>query len=225
MIRTCLVGCGAVVLVACGGSSLASGTALSTDAGASDAAQMTEDDAPSGRDAGATGSDGPSPDSGAMADDRIDPIEVGRTWTYDVQELGTYPLCPSGTHSGSALGTSMVGGKEAIEVQSACAKVGSAYYAVTGDLVQLYAQGTWVIALDTPVQEGHSWSDGATTFTWHSVGSVTVPAGTFDACWSATQNVAYSAYAIFCRGVGPVRWYTKDASGNGYDAQLTATSL
>jgi hypothetical protein len=156
---------------------------------------------------------------------RIDPIEVGRSWTYTITELGTYPLCPGGTHTGTALGSAIVAGKQAIQVQSACANVGSAYYVVTGDLVQVDVGGAWLTALGTPVQDGQTWSEGSDSYTWHSVGTVTVPAGTFQACWSATLGGQASTYAIFCRGVGPVRWYTRDAQGNGYDAQLSARNF
>jgi hypothetical protein len=225
MDRSNLVGCGMAMLVACGGSSstLPRGAAP-MDAGQTEAAAMSEDDAQTQMEASVT-TDATEDGGTAGPDDRIDPIEVGRIWTYDIQQLGTYPLCPGGVHSGTALGAMLVDGKQAIQVQSACANAGSAYYAVAGDVVQIDEQGTWRLALDAPVQEGHTWSDGTSTFTWHSVGSVTVPAGTFEDCWSATENVAYPAYAIFCRGVGPVRWYTKDAQGNGYDAQLHAKNF
>jgi hypothetical protein len=165
----------------------------------------------------------PQPEAGA--DERIDPIEVGRRWTYAITELGSYPLCPAGTHTGGALEAATVAGKQAIEVQSACANIAPAYYAVDGDLVQVDVDGAWLTSLASPVQDGLTWSRGAESFTWHSVAPVTVPAGTFDDCWSATQNVTYAAFAVFCRGVGPVRWYTKDAEGNGYDAELTGKNF
>lgn len=221
------VGC-VSLLVACGGGTskvplgVAPPDAGGVDAeGVADAAALT--DAEATADAVALQPEASLPDAGA--DERIDPIEVGRSWTYDITELGTYPFCPGGTHSGTALSSEMVAGKQAIQVQSACANAGTAYYAVDGDLVQVDVQGAWLTALASPVQEGQTWSQGSDSFTWHSAGTVTVPAGTFGDCWSATQNVAYSAYAIFCRGVGPVRWYTKDAQGNGYDAQLGAKNF
>ncbi len=229
MIRSSLVlGFGAALLVACGGgTSKVSGTTPSPDAGSDDAEAVADapavvDSEPAG-DAVAT-----QPEAGALeagVDERIDPLEVGRSWTYAITEIGTYPVCPGGTHSGTALASAMVAGKQAIQVQSACANAGTAYYVVDGDLVQVDVAGAWLTALASPVQEGQTWSEGSDSFTWHSAGTVTVPAGTFGDCWSATQNVAYSAYAIFCRGVGPVRWYTKDAQGNGYDAQLRAKNF
>jgi hypothetical protein len=159
-------------------------------------------------------------------DDRIDPIVVGHAWTYDVTEIGADTLCPSGEHTGTALDESTQDGQpNAIRVTSLCANVGASYYTVNGDVVQVDVAGTWVLALDAPVQEGHTWSNGVATFTWHDAGAVTVPAGTFTDCWSATENVAYESYTIFCRGVGPVHWYSKDAIGNGFDAVLKSKNF
>jgi hypothetical protein len=160
-------------------------------------------------------------DVGVGADEAIDPIAVGHAWTYAVTELGTYPGCPAGTSTATALTVGTKDGKAgAIEVQSLCSAAPPSWYTVDGDVVQVDVAGTWVLALDAPVQEGHTWSNGVSTFTWHDAGTVTVPAGTFDDCWTATQNVSYTAYTIFCRGVGPVHWYSKDASGNGFEAIL-----
>jgi hypothetical protein len=179
-----------------------------------------------GEPAGAGGGSGSGGSSGSgegagRPDDRIDPIAMGRAWTYQVEELGAFPLCPSGIHTGSTISEGEVHGKHAFEVTSLCANVDSSFYAVDGDVVQVEYQGTWILALDAPVEEGHTWSNGASTFTWHDAGSVTVPAGTFDDCWVAEQNVDYDAYTIFCRGVGPVHWHSEDLLGNGFDAVLT----
>ena len=103
----------------------------------------------------------------------------------------------------------MLDGKDAFQTTSLCAGAEASYYAVDGDVVQVDYQGTWILALDAPVEEGHTWSNGSSTFTWHKEPHVTVPAGTFDNCWRATQNVSYEAYTIFCRGVGPVHWYSR----------------
>ncbi len=162
---------------------------------------------------------------GGGPDARIDPISLGHQWTYDVTELGTFPLCPSGTHSGKVVSEGMVDGKDAFQTTNLCSGVDPSYYAVDGDVVQVDYQGTWILALDAPVQEGHTWSNGTSTFTWHKEPKVTVPAGTFDDCWRATQNVNYQAYTIFCRGVGPVHWYSQDLTGNGFDAVLTAKNF
>ena len=189
---------------------------------------------------GGSGSEGGSPDNGGSppsgganeggagggaSTEAIDPIAVGNAWTYDVEELGTFPLCPSGSHTAETLAEVELDGKTAYEVTSLCANAASSFYAVDGDVVQVNYQGTWVLALDAPVEEGHTWSNGVSTFTWHDEGTVTVAAGTFDDCWRATQNVSYEAYTIFCRGVGPVHWRSVDLTGNGFDAELTGVSF
>lgn len=221
-----VVGC--ALLFACGGSgaSVESGGGDASDA----AASMGDAGAPAG-DAGAadtsTSSDGAAHvdgGDGATADDRIDPLAVGRSWTYSVTQIGNYPLCPAGTHDGTVNGESTKDGKHAFEVRSLCANGGTFFYSVAGDVVQFDAQGTWVLALDAPVQEGHSWTNGVTTYTWHAAGTVTVPAGTFDRCFQAKDDNSES-YTTFCRGVGPIKWHYKDTTGNGYDAVMTAKSF
>ncbi len=203
--------------------------------GASDAVINSDSDAGEGSDSGkndARASEGGSRDDASSSeagpgdggDLRIDPIVVGRSWTYDVKIFGTYPLCTSGSHDGVVLGEKMIDGKTAFQVQSLCPGIGTLDYAVSGDVVQFDYMATWVLALDAPVAEGHTWTNGVDTFTWHSLGSVTVPAGTFPDCWKATENVSYAAYTVFCRGVGPVHWFTKN-SGNGYEAILTSKNF
>ena len=159
----------------------------------------------------------------AAVDTRIDPIALGRTWTYNVTIVGTYPLCKAGSNVGRVLGEKVVAGKQAFQVQSFCPGAGTSSYAVDGDKVEVYYGSAWILSLDAPVAEGHTWTDGVVTYVWENVGKLTVPAGTFDDCWKARPQVGPS-YTTFCRGVGPVRWHYVDASGNGYDAALTATT-
>ena len=218
----------ALLVAACSGSSASveggGGDAAAAEASAGDAGVAvdgaTEGDAATSTDGGAhaDGSDG------AAADDRIDPLVVGRTWTYAVTQIGSYPLCPAGMHDGAVVAESIKDGKHAFEVRSLCANAGTFFYSVTGDVVQFDAQGTWVLALDAPVQDGHSWTNGLTTYTWKTAGTVTVPAGSFDRCFQAKDDASES-FTVFCRGVGPIKWHYKDASGNGYDAVMTAKNF
>ena len=197
----------------------------SGDSGVTDGNANTTPDGtvpPTDGDAGASFDAATSTDAGLA--DAIDPVAVGRKWTYDVQTFGTTPPCESGSRSGTVLSTSLVGGRQAFDIQSFCSAVGTSSYSVAGDHVEVYYLSSWILALDTPVQEGHTWSNGASTFTWHDVGSVTVPAGTFTRCFKAQQNDA-PTYSTYCRGVGPVRWYYTDGSGNGYDAVLTSKNF
>lgn len=168
-------------------------------------------------------SDGATPPDGALPDNRIDPIALGRTWTYDVTILGTYPLCKPGSNTARVLGQKSVGGKSAFQVQSFCPGAGTSSFAVDGDKVEIYYANNWILSLDAPVQEGRTWTDGLYTYGWEKVGPVTVPAGTYADCWKVKPTVGTS-YTTFCRGVGPVRWHFVDPSGNGYDATLTGAT-
>lgn len=216
-------------LFACGGSE---GSEI-TDPSPSgkDASASSSPDGSDGSDGG-TKSDGSAGDGGTSSDAsstdastdggkdlRIDPIEVGRAWTYDVTVLGFYPACATGTFVSTALGSAPKDGKTAITVQSLCKNAGTFDYAVEGDRVFSYVAG-WRLSLDAPVAEGHTWSDGLRTYKWESKGSVTVPAGTYADCWSATVVASYSSYTVFCRGIGPVKWHYEDGLGNGYEANL-----
>ena len=173
---------------------------------------------------GAAGGSGSSAGAAGGPDRRIDPIEVGHAWTYSVKVFGFYPLCEPGIHTGDTISSEMVAGKMAFNVQSLCPAAGVSAYTVDGDRVEVFYGGEWVLALDAPVVEGHRWSNGTETFVWEKEGAVTVPAGTFNECWTARELGTPDSYTTFCRGVGPVIWHTiKD--GNGYDAQLTATNF
>jgi hypothetical protein len=210
-----------ITLAACSGSAAEvgsdpPGTLVDPDGGvASDASAKS--------DAGEASA--PSDSGIASPGDAIDPIELGYAWTYDVTILGTYPLCKAGKSTGKVLGQKTVAGKNAFQVQSFCPGAGSSNYAVTGDKVEIEYQGAWILALDVPVEAGHTWTNGVTTYVWEDAGSVTVPAGTFTRCWNAKESAVPANVTTFCRGVGPVHWHYADAKGNGYDAVLTAKTF
>jgi hypothetical protein len=44
-------------------------------------------------------------------------------------------------------------------------------------------------------------------------------------CWTAKQNVSYTAYMTYCRGAGMVRSYSQDLTGSGWDAKLVSKSF
>jgi hypothetical protein len=153
-------------------------------------------------------------------DRRLDPIEVGHAWTYDVKVLGWYPLCSNGLHTAHTLESVHVGGAEGKRVESLCDRAGTYVYSVDGDRVWSWYGGAWRLSVDAPVRAGHTWSDDYFDYVWERVGTVTVPAGTFKSCWSAKKLVSYDSYTVFCRGVGAVHWHYEDGFGNGYDATL-----
>jgi hypothetical protein len=180
-----------------------------------------------GGEAGATadGGKGDGGGDGSVKDTRIDPIEVGHAWTYNVTVLGFFPACSNGVFVSNTLATSTVDGKTALSVQSLCENAGVYKYSVDGDRVYAYLNGAWKTSLDSPVADGHTWSDGFLTYKWESKGSVTTPAGTFGDCWSATTVASYTSYIVLCRGVGPVKWHFEDGVGNGYEAVMTAKNF
>jgi hypothetical protein len=218
-----------VGLVACGGSDgggvfgTAPGTGVEggTDPG-NDAG--TNPLADGGSDSGTLPDGAPKVD-GSVKDTRIDPIEVGHAWTYNVTVLGFYPACSNGIFVSNTLSSSTVDGKTALSVQSLCENAGVFKYSVDGDRVYAYLNGGWKTSLDSPVAEGHTWSDGFLHYKWESKGSVTTPAGTFTDCWSATTVASYTSYLLLCRGAGPVKWHYEDGLGNGYEAILTAKNF
>jgi len=215
----------ALATFACSGGSAAIGDAPQSTPEAGTEPRGTETDGGGPVTDGSTPkTDGATTADGSVPDNRIDPITVGRTWTYDVTILGNYPLCKAGSSTGRVLGQKSVGGKNAFQVQSFCPGAGTSSYAVNGDKVEIYYGSSWILSLDAPVQEGHTWTDGLYTYGWENVGQVTVPAGTYADCWKAKPTVGTS-FTTFCRGVGPVRWHFVDQNGNGYDATLTGTTL
>jgi hypothetical protein len=163
---------------------------------------------------------------GEPTDDRLLPLEPGRSWTYDVTTFGTTPVCSSGEHTEAVLEAVDVEGRSGFEVSSFCPAAGTSVLAVEGDVADLLYQSDWIRVLDVPVEEGHTWtSTGPIEYVWRDAGTVTVPAGTFSDCWTREQIVAYTAYTTFCRGVGAVRHVSMDLSGSGWDAVLIATDF
>lgn len=190
-------------------------TSASTSTTRSSSDSSTEGISP--EDTSSTGSD--------PFDDRLFPLEIGRVWTYEVTPSGAVPTCAGGTFSEEVLGVVEVGGEPAFEMTSFCTAVDRTVFRVDGDVVDLDNGGRWIRVLDEPVEEGHGWnSTGPIDYTWRSEGSVTVPAGTFESCWTRVQVVSYTAETTFCRGVGMVRSLSSDLSGAGWDAELTVLS-
>jgi hypothetical protein len=220
----------ALVLVGCGGSESGGGILDPNPLGGPDSGIVGFDAATdplpdAGGDASTKTDGGGDGGDGGVKDNRIDPIEVGRAWTYNVTVLGFFPACTNGIFVANTLQSSSVEGKTALHVQSFCPNAGVVKYAVEGDRVYSHLAGNWVTSLDSPVAQGHTWSDGFLDYKWEKKGSMTTPAGTFTDCWSATTVASYTSYILLCRGVGPVKWHFEDGFGNGYEAVLTAKNF
>ena len=200
-------------------SGLIAGCGSSDDAGSADAAASADSN-------GSAIDSGGGADSSGGVDSRLLPAASGRMWTYQVSAVGGGSVCAPGTHSDQILGEETIDGRNAFEVSGWCSAVGTTLIAVDGDKAEARYQGGWIVVLDVPVQDGHTWtSTGPVSYTWRDHGTVTVPAGTFDDCWKRDQNVSYTAYTIYCRGVGATVDYSEDLAGNGWHAQLTATNF
>jgi hypothetical protein len=221
----------AMVLVGCGGSESGGvfdpNASFTPDGGVEVSDSGTEPPPDAGSDSGKPKTDGGDAGNGdaAVKDNRIDPIEVGHAWTYNVTVLGFFPACSNGVFVSNTLQSSSVEGKTALHVQSFCPNAGVVKYAVEGDRVYSYIAGDWKTSLDSPVTQGHTWSDGFLDYKWEKKSSITTPAGTFSDCWSATTVASYTSYILLCRGVGPVKWHYEDGFGNGYEAVLTAKNF
>lgn len=215
------------ILVACGGSDGSIVTDPLPDAGGGTSEGGVDSGGPTtdaATDAPILGDGGDGGDAGAK-DNRIDPIVLGRSWTFNVTVIGIYPLCTNGVHTSTTISSAPLDGKTALEVQSFCPSAGTVKYAVEGDRVFAHVGGSWVVSLDSPVTAGHTWTDGILNYRWDKLGPITTAAGTFTDCWQATTVAAYTSYIQLCRGVGPVKWHYETGFGNGYEAILTAKNF
>jgi hypothetical protein len=168
--------------------------------------------------------------SGSGSADHADlyPLAVGNTWTYNVTIVGAGSTCSPGTFSQSVLSANPAGGRAAYQVSDFCtALAGETYDYSTpgGDEVDFYYGSDWLELIDPTLVDGTSWTYANTSYTWKRETSVTVPAGSYDDCWTANQNVSYTAYSTYCRGAGLVHNYSADLTGAGWDAQLASVQL
>ncbi len=209
------------VTIACSGSR--TDVQITSPDGASSVQDASTSDASTG-DAAASDAAGPSPDA-SPASTLLWPLAVGYKWTYDVKALGTSSTCGTGSRSTEITATETLGGKPIFTATYFCAALGTITLGQDGEKILFKYGGLWLSVVDIPIEEGHTWTYGALSFTWKRETSVTVPAGTFTDCWTSKQNVSYTAYTTYCRGMGPVQSYSKDLNGNGWDARLTVKNF
>ncbi len=167
------------------------------------------------------GGDGGAPD-GAAGSHALYPLAVGDRWTYKVTLVGAGSVCAAGSHDQQVVSANAVGGRAAFQMTSFCSGIAGAgdYSAPGGDEVDYYYSGRWAAIVDPTLVDGHAWSYFNTSYHWRRESTITVPAATYDDCWTAVQDVSYTAYLTYCRGAGLVRSYSQDLAGNGWDAQL-----
>jgi hypothetical protein len=157
--------------------------------------------------------------SGSHGSEALYPLSLGETWTYAVTAVGAGAVCSPGTYTQQIVSANAVDGRAAFQMTNFCSAVGGMYdYAAgTGDEVDFNYSGQWLVLVDPNLTEGHSWPYYNTSYHWER----TTVAG-YDDCWKAVQDVPYTAYLTYCRGVGLVESYSQDLGGNGWDAKLTA---
>ena len=179
-----------------------------------------------GPDATATDANGPDghgsgSGSGSGSSHALYPLGSGDRWTYAVTAVGAGSICAAGTHEQHVASANAVGGRPAFQLTSFCSGLSTTYdYAPgSGDEIDFYYQGSWLTLVDPMLVEGHSWPYFNTSYHWQK----TTVSG-YDDCWKAVQDVSYTAYLTYCRGVGLVESYSQDLGGNGWDATLTAHS-
>ena len=165
-----------------------------------------------------------SPDaagSGMHGSEALYPLENAASWTYTVTAVGGGAVCAPGTYTQQIVSANPVGGRDAFQMTSFCSAIGGTYdYAAgSGDEVDFYYSGSWLVLVDPTLTEGHMWPYANTSYHWERT---TFPG--YDDCWKAVQDVSYTAYLTYCRGVGLVESYSEDLNHAGWDAKLTGHS-
>lgn len=183
---------------------------------------MTSGDAPTDGGNGSNTGSGTPPGSTALY-----PLATGNSWTYSVAAVGSGSICAAGTHEQHVVSANAVDSRAAFQMTNFCSGVASTYdYAPNkNDEIDFYYSNQWLTLVDPTLTEGHMWPYFNTSYHWHREGAVTVPAGTYDDCWTAVQDVSYTASLTYCRGVGLVRSYSSDLAGSGWDAKLASLTL
>jgi hypothetical protein len=97
---------------------------------------------------------------------------------------------------------------------------------VGDDVYSQVATGAESKVLAVPLAQGASWqSNASVTIDWiREMSPVTVPAGTFDDCWTA-HALPWESWSTYCRGVGLVRSTSGDDVGageTGFGIELTS---
>ena len=171
---------------------------------------------PAGPDGGG-GADSAGSGSGTHGSDKLYPLSAGAHWTFTVTAVGAGAVCAPGTYTQSIVSANPVNGRAAFQMTSFCSAITGTYdYAAgAGDEVDFNYNNTWGTLIDGNLTEGHQWPYFNTSYHWERT---TFPG--HDDCWKAVQDVSYTAYLTYCRGVGLVESYSMDLNGAGWDAKL-----
>jgi hypothetical protein len=192
-------GAGSAGLANSGG---ASGDSGSSSGGGAIAGAAMGGNAAGGEMAGSGGGAGSS--SGPLTVRNLAMLAVGNQWTYAVTGDGFD--CPTGTQTTKVESQETVQGHDAYQVRDFCSHDKLIAYSYDADsLLQQFGE-EWLKAMTSPIEDGASWTFApGTTITWHTVPSITVPAGTFTNCVNRTVSDTSTSEATFCPGVGQVK--------------------
>jgi hypothetical protein len=165
----------------------------------------TTTDAADDGDAGARADAASAMDS-AIVDDRLQPFEVGRRWTYARITLdgGSDAACMGSLESSISKTVTRDAGV-GYEYLPTCF-MGSVQMFLEGDDIWAYVNSASrpIHYAASPVEAGVTWSSEGTQYAWEAQDKVEVPAGSFGRCIRRTASSAPGNYIVFCRGVGLV---------------------
>lgn len=185
--------------------------AMPEAAGSSEGSAAPSNDGTATTDPGATSSAPPAdaPPASPAPDMRLEPLEVGRAWTYTITAIGVdnYDPCPNGTRDVTVLGASTRDGRDVYQVNRFCPQpVVDTWQSKTGtrDATEWYQNGQWLRSLDEPAEAGHTWMTGGITLKYEAVDAIKVPAGTFTSCLAVVRTNP-EVRQTYCRGVGLVK--------------------
>jgi hypothetical protein len=171
-----------------------------------DAGSDHDMDASSGADGGTRDAMIGASDASAR-DDRLQPLEVGRRWTYRRVAIdgGADAAC-EGSLESSVTKLVMRDAAVGYEYLPTCFGATKVQMFLSGDDIWAYVGSALapVQYAASPVEAGVSWDGGSIQYVWEAQDTVTVPAGTFDRCIRRTGAVDKSGYLVLCRGVGLV---------------------
>lgn len=157
-----------------------------------------------GSSSGGSSGDSAGGSSGPLTVRNLAMLAVGNQWTYAVTGDGLD--CPTGTQSTKVESQETVQGHEAYQVRDACSQGELTAFSYDADSLLQQFGAEWLKVMTSPIEDGASWTFApGTTITWHTVPSITVPAGTFTNCVKRTVSDTSTSEATFCPGVGQVR--------------------
>jgi hypothetical protein len=151
--------------------------------------------------AGASGNAGANGGGAVVAADLL-PLADGNNWTYSAEE--DIEGCTMANHL-QVTGPESYEGRMAYRLVDSCSPDSPSFVSVIEGRIEQFSK-QWDVTLGMPLAEGTTWQYSvSTTFTWQAVGTVTVPAGTFENCWKrVAMSQANATHRTYCPGVGRV---------------------